>query len=104
MQGDLFAAYDPPWRAGNTDEAATAALYPSRILRVGLVCALFVLIMMSRSREKIKKSFKAMSAELVQLRVEVAALRNIVSEVRPVLSVLPPSVQARLKDYFESIQ
>lgn len=57
--------------------------------------------MLSRSREKLKKHFKTMSAEVVQLRVVVAALRDILSEVQP---LLPPIDQARLKDKFELLQ
>lgn len=45
-----------------------------------------------------------MSAEVVQLRVEVAALRNFLSELRPLLPLLPPSDQERLKDKFELFQ
>lgn len=45
-----------------------------------------------------------MSAEVVQLRVEVAALRNFLSELRPLLPLLPPSDHERLKDKFELFQ
>lgn len=45
-----------------------------------------------------------MSAEVVQLRVEVAALRNLLSKLRPLVPLLPPSDQEGLKDEFELFQ
>lgn len=57
--------------------------------------------MLGRSREKFKKSFKTINAEVERLRVLVADLRDLISVMRPLLL---PGDQDRLKDRIELLQ
>lgn len=78
----------------------SVALSPCRAVCVGLAFVALRL-MLGRSREKFKKSFKTMASEIEHLRVLVADLREFVSELRCRLS---PIDQDLLKDKFELFQ